>query len=129
MRSSFRTPDGNGEASHAAIARTPEERVRAFVRRLISPAADKAGVFETGGAWEIEPHLEAAQDTVRPFLPANAAEPEIAATALWLIGQCLIFRMQASDARDGFQPIAFTPEDTSELVELVVALALRGLGA
>ncbi|MCE9648232.1 MAG: TetR/AcrR family transcriptional regulator [Parvibaculum sp.] len=125
MRSSFRTPNGNGEAPHVADDHSPEERVRAFVHGLIPLSAEETGDRQ----WEIRPHLEAAQDAVRPFLPVNATTPEITAMALWLIGQCLIFSKLASGTSDGFHPIAFTPENTAELVELVVSLALRGLGA
>jgi hypothetical protein len=51
------------------------------------------------------------------------------ATALWLVGQCLVFRKLAAGAGDGFHPIALTPDSSAQLVELVVTLALRGLGA
>lgn len=148
MRSSFQGPatdDRNPAAGHAGDG-SPEERLRSFVRRLIPLSAEEAGdeqhkrlmawemlaptgAIETVEEWEIKPHLEAAQDAVRPFLHGGATQAELTATALWLVGQCLIFRKLAASVGEDFRPIAFTPDNSAQLVELIVTLALRGLGA
>ncbi|HEY4343087.1 MAG TPA: CerR family C-terminal domain-containing protein [Parvibaculum sp.] len=149
MRSSFQAPAANGEAVLAPLSgadHPPEERLRAFVRRLIPVSTEEAGdeqhkrlmawemlaptgAIERVEEWEIKPHLDAAQDAVRPFLSGGAGAADIMTTALWLVGQCLVFRKLAAGAGDGFHPIAFTPENSAQLVDLVVTLALRGLGA
>lgn len=149
MRNSFQTAAADDEMPapmRQAEESSPEERLRAFVRRLIPLSTEETGdeqhkrlmawemLAPTGAIdavdeWEIRPHLEAARDTVRPFLAAAATPAEITATALWLIGQCLVFRKLASGIGSDFRPIAFTPENGSELVERIARLALRGLGA
>ncbi len=146
MRSSFPKAAKASEAAWPGADRPPEERLRAFVRRLIRVSTEEVGdeqhkrlmawemLSPTGAIdkveeWEIKPHLDVAQDVVRPFLSGSAGPAVIMATALWLVGQCLVFRKLAAGAGDGFHPIALAPESSTQLVELVVALALRGLGA
>lgn len=145
MRNSFlAAPEGNGASTACTHDGSPEERLRAFVRRLIPLSEEEAGdeqhkrlmawemLAPTGAIdaveeWEIKPHLEAAQEAVRPFLGNTATTSEVTATALWLVGQCLVFRKLAASVGADFHPITFTPENSTQLVELVVMLALRGL--
>lgn len=147
MRSSFQEPRNDaGEPAGIAEEASPEERLRAFVRRLIPLSEEEAGdeqhkrllawemlsptgAIEAVEEWEIKPHLDAAREIVRPFIPGEATPADLTATALWLIGQCLVFRRLAAAAGNGFRPIALTPESSGELAEMVAALALRGLGA
>ena len=123
----------------------PEERLRNFVRGLI-PASEATGEDEqhrrliawehlapTGAVASIEeieimPHLESAKEIVRTFLPDDTSADDLAATALWLTGQCLIFRRFAEPGRQDFRPVTFGGRQTDRLVELVTGLALQGLG-
>lgn len=123
---------------------TPQERLRAFIRHLIPLSTDELGDDEhrrlmawevlapTGAVeaveeWEIMTHLDMAQTIVRPFLPADATDNEVLQTALWLIGQCLVFRKLAAASREGGAFTGAAQAYGEELAELVVTRALSGL--
>lgn len=147
MHRSYRKIVEVAQAEAGAISErdaTPEEKLRAFVRGLIPTSEARAeddqytrliawellaptDAIETIEEIEIRPHLEAAEGIVRAFLPEGAGG--VTATALWLVGQCIIFRRLAERGRHGFRPIPFGPEHAEPLVDLVVGLALSGLRA
>lgn len=123
---------------------SPEEKLRLFVRGLIPTTEAGAeedqhtrlvawellaptGAIEAIEEIEIKPHLEAAEDVVRTFLAPETPAPDITAAALWLVGQCMIFRRVAERSRHGFRPLAFSPEKADHLVDFVTELALAGL--
>lgn len=121
-----------------------EDRLRSFIRGIIPRSVEDG---ETGQhmrllAWEmlsptgaldhleeteIKPHLERAREVVRPFLASEASPTDLAAAALWLVGQCLIFRSLTERARLGFMPIPTEGDHAEHLVALVTDLSLRGL--
>jgi|ThiBioDrversion2_2_1062182.scaffolds.fasta_scaffold26841_2 AcrR family transcriptional regulator len=150
MRHSFRKLIKGGysrEDLHALAAAgdDPEERLHAFIRIMLPDPAGEGGGEEHMRliAWEmlsptgamddldeteLRPHLELAEDVVRPFLAANASATDTTATALWLIGQCVIFRHLAARARAGFKPVPLDGEHGAHVRMLIARLALHGLG-
>lgn len=122
----------------------PEERLRQFVRRLIPSSPEEAGddvhrrlmawemlaptgAVETVDEWEIRAHLDDAQAVVQPFLKAGASGHHAVTSALWLIGQCLIFRKLALKPDYHASPIAHMSGDGEKLIDFVVTHAISGL--
>lgn len=149
MRSTFdpsRMDNMEASARKRCEEGTPHERLRSFIQQLISLSADDrtseehrrlmawemlapTGAIEAVDEWEISTHLERAEIVVRPFLPDSAPREEIVRTALWLIGQCLVFRKPAltTDQQDG--RTATTAADGEQLTEFVMTHAMSGLNA
>jgi AcrR family transcriptional regulator len=144
----FQTSVSNKAVSlHEDIAaqRSPEKRLRHFIRGLVHVGdsdveADAeetrrlmawevlapTGVIEAVNEWDIRLHLDAAKIVVEPFLPEGAASEEVMATAVWLIGQCLVFRKLAA------HPDALSTActcGTEALVDLIATRARGGLNA
>jgi len=121
-----------------------EERLRAFIRNLVAGHGDKSRFSEHLRllAWEMlsptsaldhleeieaRRYLDRAKDVLRPLLPEDAAEEKLAATALALIGQCLIFRGLPARMRPVLaSSLALGEEDG--LTDLICSLFLQGLG-
>ena len=147
IRSSFQTPVSNapaGDDETTSEALKPDDRLQQFVRRLIplSPAEvgddvhrrlmawemlSPTGAVETVDEWEIRAHLDEAQAVVRPYLAADASSNFAITSALWLIGQCLIFRKLALSFKHHANPIALINGDGQALIDFVVAHAISGL--
>lgn len=124
-----------------AFVETPpdrEKRLHNFVARLISAtepdeAEDKqrlrliawemlspTGILKSPLHGDATLYLHEAECVVREFLPDTASASEVMMHALWLIGQCLIFR-QHETATASDRP-------TNEaIVENVTGLALKAL--
>ncbi len=103
-------PAGDADANE-------EERKRLMAWEVLSPT----GIIEQADEAEVRSHLDLAEAVVRPFLPQEAPVPEITVTALWLVGQCVIFQSVGGPGRPG--------SNAELLVETILTLALRGLGA
>ncbi|MBI1260123.1 MAG: DUF1956 domain-containing protein [Rhizobiales bacterium] len=93
------------------------ERMRLLAWEMLSPT----GILGAPGESEIAPYIAEAQEVVRPFLPEDASPGDDMLLALWLIGQCIIFRrIDVARLRAG--------HNEQSLVALVTGLALQGLG-
>jgi AcrR family transcriptional regulator len=149
MRASFRQrPD----AAPADAGESPAERLREFVRSMVpatgNPASDAdareeqrkrliawevlspTGIIEQADKAEARLQLDMAETVIQPFLPREASAAAITVTALWLVGQCIIFQSFGGPVRPGLPSIASGEGGSSDqLVEAILALALRGLGA
>ncbi len=99
------------------------QHMRLLAWEMLSPTGALDHIEET----EIKPHLERAKEVVRPFLAPDMPAADLAAAALWLVGQCLIFRGLAERVRLGFMPIPTESDQAERLVALVTDLSLRGL--
>jgi len=127
-----------------AEAGSREDRLRGFIRGLIPRSIEDGesaqhmrllawemlsptGALDHIEETEIKPHLERAKEVVRPFLAPDMPAADLAAAALWLVGQCLIFRGLAERVRLGFMPIPTESDQAEHLVALVTDLSLRGL--
>lgn len=121
-----------------------EERLRAFIRNLVAGHGDKGRFSEHLRllAWEMlsptsaldhleeieaKRYLDRAKDVLRPLLPEDAAEEKLTATALALIGQCLIFRGLPARMRPVLAPSPALGEEEG-LTDLICGLFLQGLG-
>ncbi|MEN6541303.1 CerR family C-terminal domain-containing protein [Parvibaculum sp.] len=100
-----------------------DQHMRLLAWEMLSPTGALDHIEET----EIKPHLERAKEIVRPFLASDASPMDLAAAALWLVGQCLIFRGLAERVRLGFMPVQTDADHAERLVALVTDLSLRGL--
>ncbi|MDO8290648.1 MAG: CerR family C-terminal domain-containing protein [Parvibaculum sp.] len=147
MRSAFQTNNENaGATGHPdeLMQGSPEDRLRAFIRRLIPSSTTQAddennrrlmawemlaptGAVKTVDEWEIRTHLDAAQTVVRPFLSTDVSSIDETQTALWLIGQCLVFRKLATGPAQDTLPEDLAMSGSEQLVDLVVSRALSGL--
>jgi AcrR family transcriptional regulator len=131
--------DGTGTA-------TREDKLRLFIRSLIPKAIEDGssaqhmrllawemlsptGALDHIEETEIKPHLDRAKDVVREFLSSETAPADLAATALWLVGQCLIFRGLAERVRFGLMPVPTDADHAGHLVALICDLALKGLSS
>lgn len=91
-------------------------RLRIIAWEMLSPT----GVLDHGLSGHATPYLTQAQAVVREFLPTNTLASDVEMHALWLVGQCLIFRQ--FEASDTGEPI------TSEAIAArVTRLALKAL--
>ena len=142
---SFRCMIDAGDAAiRNAGSGTREDRLRAFISSLIPKPEEECGKAQhvrliawemlspTGaldqvGEMEIKPQLEHAKDIIRPFLPEGMSEQELNAAALWLVGQCIVFRGLAENLRRDLFPDMLSGTPTDELAALVSRLALGGL--
>ncbi len=154
MRSTFQPEVSSTDRPCGEIALTgdtPPERLRAFAHLLIQPNCDDAeaeknrrlmaweilaptGAIETVEDWEIGRHLVSALSVVRPFLNHDASESDARATALWLIGQCLVFRkltqrVGSDTVGTAGQSVGDFHLDDQHLIDLIVARAMSGLCA
>lgn len=147
MRSAFQTDNQNADTTgqpDGLMQGSPEDRLRAFIRHLIpssTPQADEennrrlmawemlapTGAVEAVDEWEIRTHLNAAQTVVRPFLAAEVSSTDETQTALWLIGQCLVFRKLAAGPAHDTLPEGLAMSESEQLVELIANRALSGL--
>lgn len=115
-----------------------EERLRAFIRQLVAGRGSEDGFSEHLRllAWEMlsptsaldhieeieaRRHLERTMEILRPLLPDGTPEAKLAATALALIGQCLIFR----GLPERMRPV--TQGEDAALPDLIYDLFLKGL--
>lgn len=145
MRSSFRRRR-DATTAECDEREGPVDRLRAFIRSMIpAGGADTneeerkrlmawevlspTGIIDQADEAEVRSHLHTAEAIVRPFLPREAPVPEITVTALWLVGQCVIFQSVGGPGRPGFNPALFSGENAERLIETILTLALRGLGA
>lgn len=133
-----------GRSAWESEAVEPEERIRRFVRGRVAPLlrSDRPSLYMKVMAWEgiqpsgllpafedgaILPHMQQTGDLVRPFLPDDADDFEVLVTAVWLIGQCMIFhRAGAMLARHHAGPPADVPD---LMADRVATLAIAGLRA
>lgn len=115
-----------------------EERLRVFIRHLVAGHGTEDGFSEHLRllAWEMlsptsaldhieeieaRRHIDRTKDIVRPLLPDGTSEARLAAAALALIGQCLIFRGLPERMRPA------TQEEDAALPDLLFDLFLKGL--
>lgn len=127
-------------------ATTREDRLRAFIRSLVPKSVEDGngaqhmrlvawemlsptGALDHIEETEIKPHLDRAKDAVRPFLAPDTSPADLGATALWLVGQCLIFRGLAERMRLGLMPVPTDGDHAERLVALISDLALKGLSS
>ncbi|MDR3500778.1 MAG: CerR family C-terminal domain-containing protein [Parvibaculum sp.] len=146
MRTSFRQRSGEVAAEATETKDGPIERLRGFIRSMIpSSSADTSeeerkrlvawevlsptGIIERADEAEVRSHLDLAEAAVRPFMPRETPATDVTVTALWLVGQCVIFQNFVGPARSGFFPAALGGESADQIVDTILTLALRGLGA
>tara|TARA_R110000824_G_scaffold118960_14_gene272070 strand:- start:189255 stop:189893 length:639 start_codon:yes stop_codon:yes gene_type:complete len=152
IRSTFQSLFDTSDKITADVAITgdnPQDRLRAFVRHLVGAGYNTAeleenrrlmawemlsptGAIEAAEDWEIGQHLELALNVVRPLLAQNVPEEEARTAALWLIGQCLVFRKFAHRKDEQItldDPSLLSDPQTNEnhLIDLIVARAMGGL--
>ncbi|MCB2099707.1 MAG: CerR family C-terminal domain-containing protein [Rhodobacterales bacterium] len=129
----------------AAADEDPARRVRRFVGALLGGLEDRRRhrLFMQLLAWEIQfptgaltdleetemaRHHGQAQAVVTRFFPDGTAPGVTLAAGMWLIGQCVIFN-HVFDAIERAAPdLAEDADHRERLIDLVVALALGGLG-
>ncbi|MGV8997504.1 MAG: CerR family C-terminal domain-containing protein [Parvibaculaceae bacterium] len=140
--------NGAGDRNILPTGGSAEEQLRRLVRQLIQASGEgnataehrrlmawemlaPTGVIETVDDWEVKTHLDAAQAVVRVFMPQDASSDKVLTTALWLIGQCLVFRRLAQRTDQPARDICASSiaADDEGLIDLIVTRAMSGLRA
>ncbi|MCP5371234.1 MAG: TetR/AcrR family transcriptional regulator [Hyphomicrobiales bacterium] len=123
----------------------PAQRVRRFVAAMLGRLGDRdphrrfmqliawETQFPTGALEDLEDtemarHHAQAQAVVAPFFPDGTAPGVTLAAGLWLIGQCVIFNHVFQTLDRTAPGLAGDADQRDRLIDLVVGLALGGLG-
>ena len=137
--------DAGEDAAQSTSGETREERLRAFISSLIPQSVEEqrgkahhvrliawemlspTGAFDHVEEMEIKPQIERAKNIVEPFMPAGTRPQDLTAAALWLVGQCIVFRGLADNLRRDLFPEITNAAQPEELTSMISRLALRGL--
>ncbi|MBS0155572.1 MAG: TetR/AcrR family transcriptional regulator [Nitrospira sp.] len=126
------------------LSATPEEQVRRLIAALLSGTDRRdirtqlsrllawemlspSGVLERVKQADVLPHFKTICGMVRHFFSDQTTPFVVSATALWLVGQCLVFQRGIELLQELYPDLAVTQVASEELIHLVTHLALNGL--